>query len=91
MATLTFECPSTRRTINAGIEIDKSTLAAIRPMKLRLSCSHCRRDHDLAIHCGRLSDSWTPDALASQNKSPRLSVAINSLRISELINGLHKA
>jgi hypothetical protein len=92
MAPLLFECPRTRRTINAGIEMDKVTLAAIRPVKLRLYCSHCRRDHDFAIHCGRLSDNWTRDALVShQNTSPRVSIAINSLRISELKSGLIKA
>lgn len=91
MAALLFECPNTRRTINAGIEMHKDTLAAIRPVMLRLYCSHCRRNHLLAVHGGRLSDSWTPDASTVQNNSPWLSIAINSLRLSELKSGLNRS
>lgn len=91
MATLMFECPSTRRAIDAGIEVDGVTLAAIRPVKLRLYCSHCRRDHEFAIHRGQLFEGGPPDASTLQNNSPWLSIAINSLRMSELKSGLNNA
>lgn len=88
MATLTFECPNTRRPINSGIETDESTLGSVRPVQFRLHCPHCRCYHDLALHCGRLSDNWLPAPLDAEDQSPWLSVAINSLRISELKSGL---
>lgn len=91
MATLTFECPNTRRPINSGIETDESTIGAVRPMQLRLRCSHCCRYHDLALHGGRLSEDWLPAASGPEDQSPWLSVAINSLRIFELNRGLDKA
>jgi hypothetical protein len=91
MARLIFECPRTRRQIDAGIETDSFSLAAVRPVKLWLYCSHCRKNHKLPIHCAHLIESWTPELGGRDTpKEPRLSIAINALRISLLASGLTK-
>jgi hypothetical protein len=93
MPTLLFECPRTRRAIDAGIYTDSGTLAAVRPVKLRLYCSHCRRTHDLPIRGARLSENRMPELSGWQDapKAPSLTIAINALRISLLEQGLNKA
>jgi hypothetical protein len=85
MTPLIFECPHTRRTIDAGIQTDTKTLAAVRTATLKLDCPHCRSIHELPLQCGRLSK------ISSQSdppKGPALTVAINALRISWLKRGL---
>lgn len=90
MTLLIFECPRTRRAIDAGIETDKDTLAAVSSATLRLSCPHCGRTHELPIKSGHLSAACIPEVLAESAapKAPILAVAINALRIFWLQQGL---
>jgi hypothetical protein len=95
MTALIFECPRTRGAIDAGIQMDKNTLAAARPVTLKVYCPHCRSSHELPLQCGRLYEARGPSILgeAEPPKAPALTIAINALRISWLKRGLrgHKA
>lgn len=90
MTPLIFECPRTRRAIDAGIQTDKTTLAAVSAATLQLYCPHCRTSHELPIHGGHLSEACSPKALGEPElpKAPALTIAINALRISWLKRGL---
>jgi len=90
MTPLIFECPRTRRAIDAGIRMDKDTLAATSPMTLKVSCPYCCSTHELPIGCGRLSEACDPEVLSEPKptKAPILAIAINALRISCLRRGL---
>lgn len=85
--TLLFECPRTHREIDAGIQTDKDTLAAVSSATLKLSCPHCDSTHELPIKYGRLSDLGVLDE-SETSKAPVLAVAINALRIFWLRRGL---
>jgi hypothetical protein len=90
MTLLIFECPRTHRVIDAGIQTDMDTLAAVSSATLRLSCPHCCSTHELPIKYGRLSVACIPEVLAEPEtpKAPVLAVAINALRIFWLQQGL---
>ena len=49
MGLLTFRCPATGQTIDAGIEADTDTLSQIRLFKLRLACPQCGVAHDYSV------------------------------------------
>lgn len=90
MKALIFECPRTRCSIDAGIQMDKSTLAAVEAATLRLYCPHCLSSHELPIRCALVSEGCDPRALGESElpKTPALTIAINALRISWLKRGL---
>jgi hypothetical protein len=90
MMPLVFECPRTRGAIDAGIETDKSTLAAASRVTLKVYCPHCRSTHELPLQCGRLHEACGANVLgeAEPPKAPALTIAINALRISWLKRGL---
>ena len=90
MFPLIFECPRTRRVIDAGIRTDKNTLAAAGTGIFKLYCPHCSSSHELPIKCGRLAEASVSDVLHGHEppKPPSLAIAINALRISWLQRGL---
>jgi hypothetical protein len=90
MTPLIFECPRTRRAIDAGIQTDKDTLAAAGGVSLKIHCSHCGGIHELPVKRGRLAEAWVPEVLhrSEPPKAPALAIAINALRIFWLQAGL---
>jgi len=90
MTPLIFECPRTRRAIDAGVRMDKATLAAAGAATFKLYCPHCCSSHELSIKCGRLAEASVPEGLHEHEppKAPALAIAINALRISWLQRGL---
>jgi len=70
MTLLIFECPRTRRAIDAGIQTDKDTFAAVSSATLRLSCPHCCSTHELPIKNGRLSVACVPE-VPGQRETPK--------------------
>lgn len=91
MTPLIFECPRTRRAIDAGVLMDKDTLATASAVKLTLYCRHCCSSHEFPVKCGRLSESCAQEVLdggAEPPKTPALAIAINALRIFWLQQGL---
>jgi hypothetical protein len=85
-----FDCPRTRRAIDAGIQTDKKTLAAASAATVALYCPHCRSTHELPLRCGRLSEACAAKVSGEPEppKAPALAIAINALRISWLRRGL---
>jgi len=55
MGALTFRCPRTGRPIRTGIETDEATLLKVASVAIRLSCPHCREEHDPRVHEGYLA------------------------------------
>ena len=90
MTLLIFECPRTHRVIDAGIQTDMDTLAAVSSATVSLSCPHCCSTHELPIKSGHLSVACIAEALAEPEtpKAPILALAINALRIFWLRQGL---
>jgi hypothetical protein len=89
MSPLIFECPRTRRAIDAGVRMDKNTLAATGSAIFKLYCPDCCGSHELLIKCGRLAETAAPEVNGHQPpKAPTLAIAINALRISWLKRGL---
>jgi hypothetical protein len=56
MATLMFACPNTRQFIKTGIETDAYTLTCLRPIRMRVRCSHCGIEHALPMKYGFLAE-----------------------------------
>jgi hypothetical protein len=95
MHRLTFNCPRTGDAIDAGIETDNRTLAAVRTVRVPVYCPHCRTTHELPIECARLGKAARlPEGefdAADSPKPPMLTIAVNEFRIASLRRGLqHK-
>lgn len=91
MTPLVFECPRTRRAIDAGVQMDRNTLIAASHATLKLPCSYCGISHEFPVERGRLAESvCLSEALVEPQppKLPALTIAINALRIWWLRRGL---
>ncbi len=93
MNPLLFRCPRTRRAIDAGIQMDKNTLATASPVMLQVYCYHCCGTHALPLKLGSLSEDCVQEVLDEPEppKAPALAIAINALRIFWLQRGLPPA
>lgn len=80
MRPLTFECPRTRREIDAGIETDSRTIAAVTPVKLAVYCPHCDSSHEFPIRRARLSTACISEVLGVPERSNPPAIAADALR-----------
>jgi hypothetical protein len=75
MTTLIFECPRTRRVIDAGIHTDEDTLAGVRSIELKVYCSHCCNTHEFPVAYGRLSEDQVEVLGVRDTRNHRSSVS----------------
>ena len=52
--TLVCQCPTTRRAVRSGIEMDQRTFRKIRKFRVRLYCDKCETVHAFSIATGAL-------------------------------------
>jgi hypothetical protein len=56
MSALMFECPTTHRLIETGIEIDYAKLRKVQPVTVHLFCPRCERPHEWKLSDGLIRD-----------------------------------
>jgi hypothetical protein len=57
MTNLIFTCPQTGRKIESGIVTDAASLSNVQALRLRLTCPHCCKTHELIIKDGHLCEA----------------------------------
>ena len=57
MSALTFVCPQSGNTIDAGIETDVFSLASARTASIRVRCPHCQEEHAFLVEDGQLENA----------------------------------
>jgi hypothetical protein len=65
MNALMFECPTTGRFIDTGIEINYATLRKVQPVTVRLFCPRCGCPHEWKLSEGLITEPpsltpWSP-------------------------------
>jgi len=69
MQTLTFICPHTGRTIDAGLITDSRSLMSVQPVMMHLDCPNCGMQHQFPIKSGVLSQpSYWPSMRIRQTE-----------------------
>ncbi len=56
MSALMFQCPTTGRLIETGIEIDYARLRRVQPVTVHLFCPRCERSHEWKLSDGLIMD-----------------------------------
>jgi hypothetical protein len=56
MSGLMFECPTTHRLVETGIEIDYAKLRKVQPVTVHLFCPRCERPHEWKLSEGLIKD-----------------------------------
>jgi hypothetical protein len=62
MNPLLFQCPTTGRDIEVGIEINYTSLRNVQPVMIRLLCPFCESPHEWKLSEGWIKDQPTAEA-----------------------------
>jgi hypothetical protein len=57
MAVLRFRCPYSNRSIDSGIDIERSEALKMRDLPVRIRCPYCDCIHDGTVADGELRDA----------------------------------